>query len=181
MTKDVLELLNAMFPFPSHHSENIYYHPCQSYILSDHRRRFAIDPPFVQERKGDYSYADTVKEKWTPKTGTTCDRLGPCISLEEKISSSLLLYRVLCLFEIPDTWQQNGVWSVHLQHVQYPSQRVLLYDHLGSANVKKTTTSDDVGSGRSKNFETDFDNLLGLLFSDRCPHPYDETVAGSCA
>ena len=102
------------------------------------------------------------------------------LSLGHIMSSSLLLYRLLCL--IPECHVSEGdgykaVWSVFLEH-KVTKQHIGFSEHKGCVSLYYCY---DSPPGSDTKFDADWLSLLNLLFHPECPHPYDGTVAGSAA
>ncbi len=101
--------------------------------------------------------------------------------LRTVISSPLVFYRLLCLFEIKTTPCIRhgdavvGVWSVSLQHKR-AGKKVVLFDLMGVPTVRF-----DAQPGADNHFIRDLLRLVEMLCSKLCPHPYDGCVAGTVA
>ena len=100
-------------------------------------------------------------------------------SIWEVISSANLLYRLCCLFsELPvEIDGPNGykfVWNIFLKHKA--SGKVF-----GFLDCKGAATYQTPCGELQDEWVDDWIELLDLLCSDHCPHPYDGCVAGSVA
>ena len=97
----------------------------------------------------------------------------------EIISSANLLYRLCCLFrKLPvDIEGPSGyklVWTAYVKHKA--SGKVF-----GFSEWKGATTYRMPTMKLEDEWVDDWIELLDLLCSDHCPHPYDGLVAGSIA
>jgi hypothetical protein len=103
---------------------------------------------------------------------------GGCIPVYRVMPSALWLYRLLCLFpckvksEGPEAYKL--VWSVSLQH-KATGLSFTFYEWKGGF------TCGHLNETEPKAFIKDVMELLNLLASDQCLHPYDGVVAGSVA
>ncbi len=94
----------------------------------------------------------------------------------EVISSPMLLYRLRCLFPscaVEEVDAYKAVWDVSLQHKRTHCQAAF-GEHKGAVRVCGDASMDKAAT-------QDLLDLVALLCSDRCPHPYDGTVAGCVA
>jgi hypothetical protein len=92
------------------------------------------------------------------------------------ISTAMLLYRLCCLFEIDvntSTDRYKWAWEAALQHNDSGAV-VHFFDHKGGASVQSSQFSAEFPA-------CDLVELLDLLCSPRCPHPYNTLVAGAVA
>ena len=95
-------------------------------------------------------------------------------SLFDKISSQLLLYRVMTTFDMPPPIETDGyksAWHVDLFH-QDGISTLALSDNKGAPSTRFSGTS-----GAS----VDALGLLNFLTGMNCPHTYDGIVAGTMA
>lgn len=105
---------------------------------------------------------------------------GACLALPEIMSSSLLLYRLRCLF--PTCHVAHGddylsVWRVYLRHA--PSNAHIGFsDDCGAISLKYQS---DFAPGTNARLDEDWLSLLNLLFDPDCSHPYAGIVAGCVA
>ena len=100
------------------------------------------------------------------------------LPLSRVISSSMLLYRLRCLFpscEVEQSDGYEGVWRIHLRHKRTLCQAEF-GDHKGAAIL-----SGDASMKEDRRARQDLLDLVELLCSDCCPHTYDGTVAGCVA
>jgi hypothetical protein len=101
------------------------------------------------------------------------------VPFREVISSALLLYRLLCIFsfgEIPGVGGGPAVTSLWELALRTSDGHILiLRDHCGLADAQCIADEMD------EVFLKSVGDLLTFLCSDRCPHPYDGTVAGCVA
>lgn len=102
------------------------------------------------------------------------------LSIHRVISSALLLYRLCCLWPVnteAEGWQgYKSVWTVTLRH-KATGMFVQMSEWKGAALVRFSSGAKVPAGG----YEADLLELMELLCSDKCPHPYDGTVAGSVA
>lgn len=115
--------------------------------------------------------------------GSMLDRhLRDLVESSRIMSSSLLLYRLCCLWPVHVNTHLDRykcVWEVRLWHVD--SGLPLCFDeHKGACRVMpmlpRGKTVDDFPTYRSDVLE-----LVELLYGDCCPHTYDGVLAGSIA
>lgn len=108
-----------------------------------------------------------------------CSYFHPGLKLYHIISSSLLLYRLLCLFRC--TVHSEGpcgykaVFDVTLLHKE-TGKKIAFTEWKGAAEVFLDTIPD-----AEEPYARDMLELLNLLCSMECPHPYDGVVAGAVA
>ena len=97
--------------------------------------------------------------------------------LSKVIPSALALYRALCLFKCHVLSEgprgYKFIWSINLEH-KATGEVLGLGEWKGAFDI----FSKDIGN---QEFFNDVLELLNLLISDECPHPYDGCVAGSVA
>lgn len=156
----------------------------------------------AQRRIGNYERAEKISSTWRPSTNyldpitlaETTDTvrfdeatasflqnlMNHLPTLRRTIGSSLLSYRLLCLFEFEECppIKRNetailGAWSVMLE---FHGKRAVFYDRFGAADVRF-----EDGAHEDQQWMEHVRELLGLLCSAECPHPYDGTVAGCVA
>ncbi|KAJ3127239.1 hypothetical protein HK098_006604 [Nowakowskiella sp. JEL0407] len=195
-TKAVLDLLNCFIPREEHR----FYHPAAFAWSKDTTKAYYSGfPKYDIGRDGDSEKAKVFQNKW--KSRETDLKLDSVVAIANasnftqvasavftRISSSLLFYRLLCLWKFPDTpavlnsaGKVTGVWSVSLQFcgresVTDEKADITFCDYHGLSKVKisKRITDDD-------DLQKEFCDLLDFLASDVYPHPYDGLVAGSVA
>ena len=93
-------------------------------------------------------------------------------------SSPMLLYRLRCLFpscEVEEAEAYKAVWDVSLRHKR-TNCRADFGEHKGAAFAHA-----DPSMEKDEAAAQDLLDLIELLCSDRCPHPYDGLVAGCVA
>ena len=98
--------------------------------------------------------------------------------MHKVISSPMLLYRLRCLFPSCEVQQWDGykgVWRVGLQHKRTQCHAEF-GEHKGAIVVRGDTSME-----KDEAATQDMLDLIELLCSDRCPHPYNGTVAGCIA
>lgn len=171
-------------------------------------RGYVTNCEYVQERTGDYKKMKLVQPKFrvTKKNVDGCGNLcgdlfvnrntkkakfkpgqrGNLSSLTdttnvgfyEALPSALLMYRLACLFPGSiETMGQDGykfVWQFRLEHVATKT-KITFGEWKGGSLFWTEGTKVD------KAFLKDVEELITLLVSDNCPHPYDGLVAGSVA
>jgi hypothetical protein len=103
-------------------------------------------------------------------------------SLSCAISSSLALYRLICMFPDPivTACGSSGYkvpWSFYIKHKK-TGHIICMSEWKGSFGFR-TIFSDF--KEMPKDLVKDIKMLLDLMLSNNSPHPYDSTVAGSCA
>lgn len=105
-----------------------------------------------------------------------------CVPAYQVMPSALWLYRLLCLFKAkvysPGPEAYKLVWSVSLEH-KASGQTFMFYEWKGGFTCGFMNRIPD--KKKFKAFEADILELLNLLASDKCLHPYDGVVAGSVA
>lgn len=165
---------------------------------------YIIQPLYIQDRNDSSIYADTaaITAKWVPSdnmggngnirptfnisTGKfTFDEHeygeeGYC-GMYTAMSSAMLLYRLLCLYQAKVTSEgpdgYKCIWWITLKH-KATNETITFGEWKGAAgiwtrhiNIKEL----------SEAYKNDLLELLNLLYSKICPHPYDGLVAGSVA
>jgi hypothetical protein len=142
-----------------------------------------------------YEIQSKISNKWTPVPRGTIDLcgnvrpsynkvfsfIGDNYSMFEVIPSSLLLYKLLCLYkakvhsEGPEGYKT--VWSICLQHKK--TKEILMFSEWkGAAGIwTRFYTQEELPQA----YKEDLIELLNHLVSDNCLHPYDGLVAGSVA
>ena len=98
--------------------------------------------------------------------------------MHEVISSPMLLYRLRCLFPSCEVQQWDGykgVWRVSLRHKRTHCNAEF-GEHKGAVVVCGDTSME-----KDRAATQDLLDLIHLVCSDRCPHPYEGTVAGCVA
>ena len=90
----------------------------------------------------------------------------------------MLLYRLRCLFpscEVEEAEGYKAVWDLSLRQKRTSCQADF-GEHKGAVmfDWDKTMARDEAAT-------QDLLDLIALLCNDRCPHPYDGTVAGCVA
>ena len=167
---------------------------------------YYVQPRFSAKRNDSkiYAKAELITDKWKIPDkefeGTTCGNVRPAFNIETKkftwdsdtapcnvgmyhaISSALLLYRLLCLFGspvqvVPKDDQYKCIWWVTLEHKK--SHQILQFGEWKAAAGIWTTYHSIEKMPAS--FKADILELLNLIVSRTCPHPYDGCVAGSVA
>jgi hypothetical protein len=102
------------------------------------------------------------------------------LSIDRVISSALLMYRLCCLWPVnteAEGWQgYKLVWTVTLRH-KATGMFVQMSEWKGAPLVRFSSGAKVPPGG----YEADLLELMDLLCSDKCPHPYGGTVAGSMA
>lgn len=102
--------------------------------------------------------------------------------LSETISAALALYRAICLFPNPNVICEGSEgykypWALPLKHVE-TGEILVLCEWKGAFGFHTRFSSSQEAP---KAFLRDTSRLLTLMMSDKCPHPYDQVVAGSVA
>ncbi len=102
--------------------------------------------------------------------------------LYRAISSALALYRLICIFPNPKFTELSGSdgykmpWEIMLRHKE-TGEYIGFGEWKGSFNVRGTKNANEY----NEKTLTDFVKLVGLILSNKSPHPYDGNVAGSVA
>ena len=94
------------------------------------------------------------------------------------VSSPMLLYRLRCLFpscEVEEAEAYKAVWDVSLRHKR-TNCRADFGEHKGATFANADPAIEKDGAATQ-----DLLDLIEMVCSDRCPHPYDGTVAGCVA
>lgn len=104
------------------------------------------------------------------------------ISLSSTISSALAMYRLVCMFNNPHIIAEGAMgykvpWEMFLKHKK--TGEVVCFSEWKGAFGFRTRLTDI--NNAPEEFINDIKFVLELMFSNNSPHPYDETVAGSCA
>ena len=99
--------------------------------------------------------------------------------VHKAISSANLLYRLCCLFQglsvdIEGQSKYKWVWAAYVKHKA--SGKVFGFSEWKGAVTYQMPTRE-----LEDEWVDDWFELLDLLCSDHCPHPYDRLVAGSVA
>lgn len=105
-----------------------------------------------------------------------------CVLLSQSMSSAMWLYRGICLFPNPIVLCEgsNGYkypWALPLKHVE-TGELLVLCEWKGAFSLHSRFHGVEQAP---KNFMRDVRRLLNLMLSNKCPHPYDQVVAGSVA
>lgn len=151
-----------------------------------------------------YDKATAIADKWEPVSNAregTCGNLYGYVDFKpetgrfrfvkdwsavkvhfyEVMPSALWLYRLLCHFAAEvESYGPEGyksVWSVGLRH-KSTGRTVAFSEHKAAAGFYMQERSPDE---LEADFKKDLLDLLNLLVSKDCPHPYDGTVAGTVA
>jgi hypothetical protein len=171
-------------------------------------KQYLTSPPYIAERLKNTDWQDIVKDKWTfspdsphlhNNLATNCLRFDTeqqCFvlndvrdsshrnteSLGSVISSSLLLYRLICVFNetpIVSNAQEayKSVWEFPLCH-RSTSDYFTFIDYKGAATVNSYHSRKE---DMSEQVASDFLELITFLTSDQVAHPYDHLLAGSVA
>ncbi len=102
--------------------------------------------------------------------------------LYEVMSSALMLYRLICMFPNPVVICQGAAgykvpWEMFFKHKE-TGHVICMSEWKGSFNLRSEFNDiNDV----PLSLQEDLCMLFDLLYSNNSPHPYDHTVAGSCA
>jgi len=103
------------------------------------------------------------------------------IGMYKVFSSALLLYRLICLYKAKVITKGPGgykcTWWVSLKHKE--TGEVLMFGEWKGAAGIWTKYRDH--SDLPKSYKQDSLDLLNLIASNKCSHPYDGCVAGSVA
>lgn len=102
--------------------------------------------------------------------------------LYEMMSSALMLYRLICMFPNPKVVCVGSVgykvpWEMFFKHKE-TGYIICMSEWKGSFSLR--TECYDI-KDMPLSLQKDMCMLFDLLFSNNSPHPYDHTVAGSCA
>lgn len=205
-TNDTLELLNTMItdnrgsffyhPFGVFSTPSIAIEPDTSLQSTS----FPVMSVFVQNRGQSYDRTKSQQHNWNvsdaPLDPLTLAPTSSFIRFDKKtcsfpanpsadlpplthtISSSLLFYRLISVFEINSCPPVStaagdvvGVWAITLE---CDSGKAVFFDWHGLANVRFDMGTSEDGMDLVR-------ELLAFLCSNDCLHPYDGLVAGSVA
>ena len=136
-----------------------------SFIVEKSTKKVVIVEDWQDERRRNIYYKDSK-----------------FVSLSSAISSSLAMYRLVCMLNNPHVIAEGAMgykvpWEIYLKHKK-TGEVVCFSEWKGAFGFR--TKAMDVKSA-PKEFVNDIKFVLELMFSNNSPHPYDETVAGSCA
>lgn len=172
-------------------------------------KNYLCNPPLVLKRLSskDYNNQRKITSKWLPISSKVPNELYGNICMDIKfnpktlkakilksrklvdlpsfwecISSSLLMYRLACIFQDLD-FELNGpngykvVWNTSLRHVE--TGEILSF---GEWKGGVSIWSKFHGIGEApESYQKDLLELLTFLVSNKVVHPYDGVVAGSVA
>jgi hypothetical protein len=104
------------------------------------------------------------------------------VHLSSAISSSLVLYRLVCMLKQPHVIADGAdgykvPWCIYLKHKK--TGAVVCFSEWKGAFGFRTHFS--TPEETPKEFLDDIKFVIDLILSNNSPHPYDSTVAGSCA
>lgn len=171
--------------------------------------RYIVAQPYVANRLKNSDWQDSIVEKWTffPKAPHLHNNLvmyslyfnsrKKVFELTEKkdfitrlesssigsvISSSLAVYRLMCIFGYPPVMppredQYKSLWEYPLKH-RKTGKYLTLLDYKAGFTVN---TMYSEYSEMPLEFAMDMLELLSLLVSKQVAHPYDGTLAGTVA
>jgi hypothetical protein len=171
-------------------------------------KSYFTSPPHAADRLKNTVWQDLVKDKWifTPdaphlhnnlatndlrfNTDTNSFELSdikdrfykPLEAMSFAISSSLLLYRLMCVFGkapiVPPTEDiYKSLWAFPLSH-RSSGEYFTFLDYKGGATVNSFySQKEDLPELVAK----DLLELLEFLISDQIAHPYDNVLAGTVA
>ena len=102
--------------------------------------------------------------------------------LSSAISSALVLYRLICMLKKPHVIAEGAdgykvPWCIYLKHKKTGAV-VCFSEWKGSFGFR---THFSTPEETPKEFLDDIKFVIDLILSNNSPHPYDSTVAGSCA
>lgn len=167
--------------------------------------QYVVNPEYVMDRVEPNVYDRVYKEanKWEfvepPEIGM-CGNVRPSyntianeftfegsqfdenrIGMYNVISSALLLYRLMCIFEcnVKSAGREGYkcMWWITLKHKE-TGEFLQFGEWKGAAGIwTKFHSKDEL----PKEYKRDVILLLNELCSQDCPHPYDGCVAGSVA
>ena len=129
---------------------------------------------------------DFLVSKKTFKTKVVEDAFGKrgdkYYMLYEMMSSALMLYRLICMFPNPKVVCQGSAgykvpWEMFFKHKE--TGRIICMSEWKGSFFLRTEFYDIKDMPLS--LQNDMCILFDLLFSNNSPHPYNHTVAGSCA
>lgn len=171
---------------------------------------YPVEAGHVMERMADYETGEKLQKKFesvlpenhfscngnigcnfvvsrkTLKTKVTEDAFAhrdkDTYMLYEVMSSALMLYRLICMFPNPKIICEgyNGYkvpWEMFFKHVE-TGKIICMSEWKGSFSLR--TEFNDI-TEVPVSLQKDLCMLFDLLYSNNSPHPYDHTVAGSCA
>lgn len=166
---------------------------------------YAVEPKYCAKRVASTVYDRVRKQtaKWEPvsdKGLEFCGNVRPAYDVEKgkfvfghdefdegyigmyhAIPSSLLLYRLLCLFPAPvqveDSQRYKCIWWVALKHKQ-SGETIMFGEWKGAAGI---WTRFHDNKELPATYKRDLLLLLNELVAKDCPHPYDGCIAGSVA
>jgi hypothetical protein len=124
--------------------------------------------------KEGFVYLGKNNEYWN-----TDDRKERDVTFSEAISTSLLLYRLCCLFDAQPIIENNykSIWDFPVKHKE-TGKVVCFGEHKGASNFWMHETDPDKLGESLKN---DLIELIAFLLSDQIAHPYDGCTAGQIA
>jgi hypothetical protein len=167
---------------------------------------YFVQPPCSTARLKDTGFQEGIKAKWQvrPKSAHLHNNLatdGLYYNTEKKsfifggkfdwrnpsllspyqvIASSLVVYRLMCLFHKPPVVPKEpykSLWEYRLQHRETKEYLTLLEYKAGfTINARHSSAS-----ALPESFAFDMLELLNFLVSDQIAHPYDGTLAGCVA
>jgi hypothetical protein len=139
-----------------------------------------LHPYFIVEKA---TKSVLVVDDWKDERARNVyDEDSKFISLSSAISSSLAMYRLVCMLNKPHIIAEGAMgykvpWEIYLKHKK-TGEVVCFSEWKGAFGFRTRLT--DIKSAPEE-FINDIKFVLDLMFSNNSPHPYDETVAGSCA
>lgn len=173
--------------------------------------RYLVEAAYITDRLADYETAEELREVFKPITASMARELGQdslngnvssyCmveektrkakflkdyrkegfVGLYKAIPASLAMYRLICMFENPivNTIGAAGYkmpWNMYFKH---KSGTVIMFGEWKGAFGFWTAALEE--KTLKPEFKKDIIKLLNLMLSNNSPHPYDHTVAGTCA
>jgi hypothetical protein len=170
--------------------------------------RYLVKQPYIADRLQDETRQAYIAQKWTffrksphlhNNLATYCLQFSTCkhcFELGDRmsflytnspsnasiISSSLAVYRLMCIFGSPPIMPKRSelyktLWEYPLKHRSTGICLTLLDYKAGfTINTKFSDTKQ-----MSSEFASDLLDLLNFLVSEQVAHPYDGTVAGTVA
>lgn len=167
--------------------------------------QFAVNPPYVADRTGNYERRDKIKEKWENFTGKSVDGSGNVnsqfffdVSKQEFIfskaslylddnfipmyrlmSPALLLYRLIATFFAAPVCYDNYkmIWEYNIGH-KATGKPIQFSEWKGAIGFWVPEYDNEKLDTQFKN---DLIELMTYIISNECVHPYDNLVAGSVA
>lgn len=145
----------------------------------------SVDPPKGFSCCGNVAY-NFVVDRETLRTKVTKDEKPwkdkTTYMLYEVMSSALMMYRLICMFPNPVVICEGAAgykvpWEMYFKHNE-TGHIICMSEWKGSFSMR--TTFGDIEEV-PLSLQEDLCMLFDLLFSNNSPHPYDHTVAGSCA